>query len=180
VQGYAYARKPSLNCCVSKPTNHRRDNDQAIASTTPSKDKMSRLMIKSFFPVNLAKAESYWLGDYLLNGLLFPPHVFELCPEVVVTFYGSSPVRQPALAVSATLGMIVGLKGGYDLWKLVEVSRMTASKAEFTKRRLRPRPTTRLWALAFAAFGIMNMSAIPLHCLLPAPKTTYPKEVRYA
>jgi hypothetical protein len=135
---------------------------------------MSRLMIQAFFPVNLAKAESHWLGDLLLNELFFPPHVAQLCPEVVITFYGMA-VRQPALAASATLGMVVGLKGGYDLWKLMEVSRVTASKSEATKR---PRPSTILWALAFAAFGTMNMSALPLHCLFPAPETTYPKEVR--
>jgi hypothetical protein len=130
-------------------------------------------MIQAFFPVNLAKAESYQLGDFLLNDLLFPPHVAELCPEVVVIFHGMT-LRQPALAASATLGMIVGLKGGYDLWKLAKAS----SKAQNTLHRFRPCPSTRMWALAFATFGTMNLSALPLHCILPAPEMTYPKEVR--
>jgi hypothetical protein len=73
---------------------------------------MSRLMIQTFFPVNLEKAQSYWLGNFLLNEVLFPPHVAELCPEVVVTIFGRS-VRQPVLAASATLGMIVEVDGRF-------------------------------------------------------------------
>lgn len=141
---------------------------------------MSRLMIESFFPVNLAQAESYWLGDFLLNKVLFPPHVAELCPEVVVLTFQGVAVRQPALAVSASLGVLVGLKGGYNLWKLTEKIKRRALKTEekeHLNRRQQQLPSTRLWALAFVAFGLMNVSALPLHCLLSAPETTYPKEV---
>lgn len=150
---------------VAKETNH---------------PTMSRLMIESFFPVNLAQAESYWLGDFLLNKVLFPPYVAELCPEVVLVLTGVA-VRQPALAVSASLGVLVGLKGGYNLWKLTEKIKRRAllktEEKELPNRRRRQLPSTRLWALAFVAFGLMNVSALPLHCLLSAPETTYPKEV---
>lgn len=129
-------------------------------------------MIQTFFPVNLEKAESYWLGNFLLNDILFPPSIAKLCPEVVVTIADGIAVRQPALAVSATLGVLVGFKGGYDLWRLAKELGQDDIKDHLNRRQ-----PIELWALAFTAFGMMNVSALPLHCLLAAPETTYPQEV---
>ncbi|KAG7368262.1 hypothetical protein IV203_031005 [Nitzschia inconspicua] len=141
---------------------------------------MSRLMVQAFFPVNLAAAESYWLGDFLLNEVLFPPYIADLCPEVlVVVGVNGVAIRQPALAASATFGALVGLKGGYDLWKITKnCNEKTVEAPSKTKSRLQIRvtPSSHSWHLAFVAFGLMNVSALPLHCLLPAPKTSYPNE----
>lgn len=132
-------------------------------------------MIETFFPVNLAKAESYWLGEYLLNETFFPPSVAEQCPEVVVNMAGYN-IRQPILAVNAILGTFVGLKGGFELWGMVDT---TEENKAIGKRHQRIWPaTTRVWSAAFVCFGVMNLSALPLHCFLPAPQTTYPDEVR--
>jgi hypothetical protein len=125
-------------------------------------------MIQAFFPANFALAESNWLGNYLLNELLFPSFVSEICPEVVIEIHGVS-IRQPVLAMSALVGLAIGIACGLrlctKLWTLNETKR---------PRRL---PRHLMWTLAFLSFGLMNLSALPLHCFLPAPKTTYPDEV---
>jgi len=87
----------------------------------------------------------------MLDGLpffeqTFPESVADQCPEVVVF----NSIRQPALLMAAILGVAVGFLG-------------------FQRKSSH-------WALGFAAFGIMNLSAIPLHCLLPAVQDTYPSE----
>ncbi|KAG7357598.1 hypothetical protein IV203_002293 [Nitzschia inconspicua] len=136
-------------------------------------------MVQAFFPANLAAAESYWFGDFLLNQVLFPPYIADLCPEVlVVVGVNGVAVRQPALATSATVGALIGLKGGYDLWKITKTYNGKTVEAPKIKSRLQIRvtPSTQSWALAFVAFGLMNVSALPLHCLLPAPKSSYPNE----
>jgi hypothetical protein len=140
-------------------------------------------MIEAFFPVNLAQAESHWLGQFLLQQVFFPPYIAELCPEVVVVTSNGLTVRQPVLAVSALLGVVIGFKGGYDFWRMT-IEKKPPPKVQ-QQQQQQPMlddgsmavPSTRLWALAFVAFGIMNVSALPLHCFLSAPMTTYPKEV---
>jgi len=96
-----------------------------------------------------------------------------------VTLDGGTVVRQPALATSALLGVLVGIKGGYDLLWVAASKRRQQNSPKGQQQQGNDQqgmPATRLWALAFFAFGAMNLSALPLHCFLPAPETTYPQE----
>jgi hypothetical protein len=154
----------------------------------------------------LKQTKIYWVIDRLLNEVVFPDEVAEKCPEVVVRFVSNittmamsdtaAPtviwnVRQPVLAVSAVWGIIIGFVGGYSLWRIAaeqqQQKRNRSSGGKYHKKNKfesnnvgsqLPKSMTRLWALAFGAFGVMNLSALPLHCLMPAPESSYPKEVR--
>ncbi|KAL3941394.1 MAG: hypothetical protein SGARI_000619, partial [Bacillariaceae sp.] len=126
---------------------------------------MSRLMVDAFFPASVGQVEKFWLGRFLLTDLFFPPHVSEICPEVVMEIGEEMAIRQPTLAVSAALGLGIGMYCGLRLWTM----------ANGKESRKPPPSSMRLWALAFLCFGGMNLSALPLHCFLAAPETSsYP------
>ena len=147
-------------------------------------------MIQSFFPTNFQYViEQTRIGNYLIHDVLFPDSISQKCPEVVVEIplfmqpkTHSVNIRQPILTLSATLGLLIGMKCGYNLWTTASISlssnekrlqQKTNDNQNYTLRL----PTTRLWAIAFYAFGLMNLSALLLHCLLKAPTTNYPNEV---
>eukprot|EP00980_Cylindrotheca_fusiformis_P001876 scaffold429_cov114-Cylindrotheca_fusiformis.AAC.3 len=117
---------------------------------------MSKQMITTFFPaVNEAlNSNRIPLGSFFLNDLLFPDATAEACPEItlsVSTQHHDSIIRQPVLCLCAVGGAMVGLVGAYKLALLKSPS------------------LTKLWVVSFFSFGVMNLSAIWLHCLLPAP-----------
>ena len=137
---------------------------------------MSKSVVQNFFPSTLALVvEHSWLLNYVVNGLIFPDEVAEICPEAVVLLSipskmgdnndsGNIALRLPFLSVSALLGAWVGLKGGYELWHRQRSIAITHNATP----SLSP-PSTRLWSFAFWAFGMMNLSAVLLHCFLLAP-----------
>jgi hypothetical protein len=138
---------------------------------------MSKSMIQTFFSANYQyvttnESPLFSIGNYLLNEIIFPDDVATMCPEVVINIY-SYKIRQPILAMNALFGLIIGFKCGYDLWILSSRKKMqqqlqstsSSSSSSFV-----------LWSLAYITFGIMNLSAIPLHCLLDAPTSTYPDQ----
>jgi uncharacterized membrane protein len=134
---------------------------------------MSKSMIQTFFPANyqyVTTNESspfFSVGNYLLNEIIFPDDVATMCPEVVINIY-SYRIRQPILAMNALFGLIIGFKCGYDLWTLSSRKKM--------QQQLQSSSSLLLWSIAYITFGIMNLSAIPLHCLLDAPTSTYPDQ----
>ena len=124
-------------------------------------------MIDTFFPASVQQVEKFWLGRYLLTEVFFPPHGSEVCPEVVVDVgvdETTLSIRQPTLAISAIFGLGIGMYGGLRLWKMGKGEKVMEQQAT----------SLRFWALSFLCFGVMNLSALPLHCFIPAPKTSYP------
>jgi len=114
------------------------------------------------------------IGRYILNDLLFPDHVAEQCPEaeIVINLYtcmgddvdGISDVRirirQPCLALCAAFGWWIGYRAVVDL---------SSSLSSFPPQTPKRRREVILWMVAFGAFGLMNVSALPLHCFLDGP-----------
>ena len=118
------------------------------------------------------------VGRYILNDLLFPDHVAKQCPEsdiVIIDLYKCTGddddddvcdvvsnvrirIRQPCLAICAAFGVWVGYRAVVDLSSSIPHQTST-----------RPRREMILWMVAFGAFGLMNVSALPLHCLLDGP-----------
>lgn len=140
---------------------------------------MSKAMVASFFPSAVAQVESIWLGRMVLHTLIFPDDVAAACPEVVMNFFnGSVSIRQPILSVCAAGGVWIGFRGAVDLYNY----RYQQKRQQQQQRQRQPQRNKRneqiLWVVAFAAFGIMNLSALFLHCFLPAPTTTttYPHQ----
>jgi len=101
---------------------------------------MSQAFIKSFFP-----AVTTLIPETILQYLL-PDDVALLCPESVIIINNETVViRNPALAVAAIVGLLVGFAGA---------------------RRYK-----HLWSAAFGCFGLMNAVAVPLHCWVVVPAT---------
>ena len=159
---------------------------------------MSKLMIQTFFPqsygwITSSSGSSIFsrthifsdvvnncndIGRYIFNDLLFPDHIAEQCPEadiVIIDLYklmgtddddGDGDVvsnvririRQPCLAVCAAFGVWVGYRAVVDL---------SSTFPHHTS--MRQRREIILWMVAFGAFGLMNVSALPLHCFLDGP-----------
>lgn len=109
---------------------------------------MSQSFFDSFFPEisELVQVSKYtrWLYHEA-----FPAEAAELCPES--TIGGDLLIRNPILGVHAFCGVIVGIYGAFLL------SNHSA-----------------LWSIAFGSFAIMNIAAIPLHCLHSS--TIHPEE----
>jgi hypothetical protein len=132
---------------------------------------MSKRTIEGFFPGFLQyiiRPIPVVRGVY--EDVLFPDSVAELCPEVVLQFqfrYENDDVvvmmvRQPALAISATLGCIIGVYGG----SIVLLRAKNQNKQSF------------LLSLSLLSFGLMNFAGLFLHCLFSNPgssTTTYPE-----
>jgi hypothetical protein len=119
---------------------------------------MSKRMLETFFPAVTDSLGKSWLGHYVHHVLLFPDAVAEACPEysvgIDITTTSTIVIRSPVLLLATLWGMWIGGNGF---------------------RNLRG-----LWAHAFLAFGMMNLSAMFLHCLWPSVSTnetyatTYP------
>jgi hypothetical protein len=119
---------------------------------------MSKRMLETFFPAVTDSLGKSWLGTYVYHDLLFPDAVAEACPEysvgIDITTTTTIVIRSPVLLLATLWGMWIGGNG-------------------FRNRR-------GLWAHAFLAFGMMNLSAMFLHCLWPSVSmnetyaTTYP------
>lgn len=115
-------------------------------------------MIEAFFPAAVRRLEDNLIGA-LVWPWLYPDQVAQLCPEVSISIPvgddNNSMLRQPVLAVTAVVGMLIGLVGSIPLYQ---------------------QQTKPYWALAFLAFGLMNMVGLQLHCLLEAPiNSDYPQ-----
>lgn len=112
-------------------------------------------MISTFFPAfsEALNTNRIPFGSFYLNDLLFPDASAEACPEITLSLSvqdNHHVIRQPFLCLSAVCGIVIG---GIGAWKLL-ASRSSVSK---------------LWIVSFLAFGVMNLSAVWLHCLWPAP-----------
>ena len=114
---------------------------------------MSKQLIEAFFPATARLLEDNFMGALLLDRL-YPDEAAQLCPEVSISIGEDAMLRQPVLAVSAVVGMLIGLVGSIPLYQQ------------------QPKP---YWALAFLTFGLMNMAGLLLHCILEAPDPDYPQ-----
>lgn len=102
---------------------------------------MSQAFVESFFPATIEIIKNHTYAHNVYDAL-FPEDVAALCTEVVV--FGS--LRNPTLSIHALIGMIIGLHGCFNL-------------------RASSRKSSMVWNMAFGFFALMNMAAIPLHCL---------------
>jgi hypothetical protein len=115
---------------------------------------MSKVFVHSFFP-----AFSSLLDTYLpaVSQLLLPDDVAELCPEptvhVTVPLLSSIVVvRNPVLAVAAIVGIRIGFGGARRYYHGHDDATSTSPSI--------------LWSMAYLCFGLMNVAALPLHCLV--------------
>ena len=116
---------------------------------------MSKRMVDAFFPasVKVINGGSFTRLSFLYNDVVFPEAIAEECPEYIITLEQQIRIRQPCLLLAAFWGTWIGLVGFQRLYR----------------RRDNP-----YWALALLTFGLMNISAIWVHCLWAAPQTDYP------
>jgi hypothetical protein len=123
---------------------------------------MSRQLVESFFPA-LTGLQRPLLVPRVLSKLL-PEDVANRCPEIIVSILagsgGSFPLRRPCLAVSAILGIQIGLGGSLQLW--------LTRRNKKTRNSNGDESSVVLWSLAFLFFGMMNVAGLLVHCLLPA------------
>jgi hypothetical protein len=115
---------------------------------------MSKQMITTFFPAftEALNTNRIPLGSFYLNDLLFPDATAQACREITLSLSVQNhdhKIRQPVLCLTAIGGVMVGLIGALQL----------SSRSS----------NSHIWVVSFLAFGIMNLSAIWLHCLLPSP-----------
>ena len=111
---------------------------------------MSASFASDFFPdlTRLLHTAGLWQ-------LLFPDAVQQRCPTAIKqillppTFGGTLEIRWPVLVLLALCGATVGLLGAAAL-------------------RRRQQHTPSGWTSSFLFFGLMNISAVFCHCLLPA------------
>jgi len=146
---------------------------------------MSRATILAFFPacIDWLRDDQRVVSKDLVDQYLFPVSIAEQCPEVTVgvDFSSSSSwittmllgkntpqqivvVRQPILLLFALLGILIGLWG---LWEF--------GVCQLAKQRNARISSYGYLAIAFGAFGMMNASAVLVHCWWEAPFFTYPE-----
>jgi hypothetical protein len=113
---------------------------------------MSKRMADAFFPASLKVINGNTNLSFIYHIVIFPEATAEECPEYVVTVDERIQIRQPCLLLSAFWGVWIGLVGYQRL-----------------NRGHNP-----YWALALLTFGFMNISAIWVHCIWPAPVPDYP------
>ncbi|CAJ1963536.1 unnamed protein product [Cylindrotheca closterium] len=144
---------------------------------------MSKQTIEKFFPA-FTKFLTTQVpnGSLVFHDILFPDATAETCPEITIStpqvvpsFFLSGEVneighaiiiiRQPMLLLAAIGGIVVGFYGA------IQLSSSSSSSTSISKNNY-------TWVVSYAAFGIMNISAIWIHCLLeaPAPGRSYPEE----
>jgi hypothetical protein len=107
---------------------------------------MSKQFVESFFPNIFARLRR---TTPTIIDFFFPDDVAQLCPEVAVDVHGYFTIHNPVLAVGAVVGILIGLGGAWRLGPTMHVS----------------------WTIAFLCFGLMNATALPLHCFLPDDDT---------
>lgn len=115
---------------------------------------MSRAQLETFFPTLASQLRAVLPGIY---DHLLPDDVAESCTEPSLVFFDRFAVRRPFLAIAASAGAIIGLRGA----KLFAATKPAKGKRLVGGWNLAP------WSLAFGAFGCMNVSALLYHCLLP-------------
>jgi hypothetical protein len=118
---------------------------------------MSKRTIEGFFPGFLQYIiQPLLVARTVYEDFLFPESVAQLCPEAVIQILLHHDVtvviRQPALAISAILGGIIGIYGSIVL---------------LAKKNKQGRPL--LLSLSLLSFGLMNISGLFLHCLFSNP-----------
>jgi hypothetical protein len=142
---------------------------------------MSKAFVQSFFPAFTSLVDAYVPA---VSQLLLPDDVAELCPEptVHVTFAVlhllrelfpltasyivnsnnsmTAVVRNPVLALASIVGIAIGFGGArrYYHWHHYDYDAYTSNSI--------------LWSVAYACFGLMNVVALPLHCLVEVDSTT--------
>jgi hypothetical protein len=115
---------------------------------------MSKRMVDTFFPACLDRINGNRFLSFLYHDVVMPEAVAEQCPEYIWKVQELAwNIRQPALLLAAMWGITIGMAG---FWQL--------------------RSTKFLWSLALLTFGFMNVSAVFVHCLWPAPSTDYPTD----
>lgn len=127
---------------------------------------MSRKLIESFFPA-VTGLQRPTIIPHLLSELL-PQEVAVFCPTPLFSFsiHGFGEpfiIWRPALAVSAILGIAVGLGGSVRILSL-----MTNRSNKRVPGVMDTNDSLILWSVAFLFFGMMNISGLCLHCLVPA------------
>ena len=131
-------------------------------------------MVLTFFPSFIDDVSQTRLGGWLLDTLLFPTSAAEQCPEAIFEWDESINIRQPYLAISAALGILVGVAGA-----IVFGSRAAADNGKMettTKKTLAyPNECNIYLDIAYVTFGAMNICGLLIHCLWDAPNPTYPK-----
>lgn len=125
---------------------------------------MSRRMADTFFPAAIEGLRQNPIGRYIYDECILPASIDIKCPafELDETFLGMEVFRirrQPCLLVAALIGMYIGL-----------------SRAAYWHRNQHLSSSSNVWALAFGAFGLMNLSATFAHSLSAAPATNYPTD----
>lgn len=120
---------------------------------------MSKETIEKFFPA-FVKFLTIQVpnGNWVFHDLLFPDATAEACPEISIHLPSMNyhadgiTMRQPILFLSAIGGIVIGFYGAVRL-----------------------RSVSYKWVVSYAAFGMMNIVAIWIHCLLEAPDGLYPE-----
>lgn len=129
---------------------------------------MSKQMLCSFFPGHCSHIFEPFLPRLL--ALLYPEDVVTACPEQSIDIIiGDSTIRRPFLSVFAILGITIGFGGAYRLQRYWNISvsctiETLTSSVENAKKESACRF---YWTMAFVSFGLMNLSGLFLHCLLP-------------
>ena len=148
-------------------------------------------MIQWFFPSllsNVLMNEYNVVGKYLLDRLV-PLESMENCPEITTEIVAASvtsgvvTIRQPNLVVASSLGILIGLIGcRLLLFRYYAFYGHRSRQQQHKRQVLFPNPnqpvagskrsrlhTLKWWSMGFLFFGLMNISALLLHCLLPSP-----------
>jgi len=109
-------------------------------------------MLLNFFPAVMESIHASNVGSFVFDELFFPDATAEACPEVSIPLLH---LRSPCLLIHALWGIYIGFRGSL----------------QFLAHDY-PR-----WSAAFVAFGLMNVSAVCLHCLWPplSEYETYPQ-----
>ncbi|KAL3942842.1 MAG: hypothetical protein SGBAC_003041 [Bacillariaceae sp.] len=132
---------------------------------------MSKQTIENFFPAFTKFVTTQVpYGSWVFHDILFPDATAKACPTIAISIKqlpllssllssnesedAVTTIRQPMLLLAAIGGIIIGFYGA-----------------------IRLRSVSYKWVVSYAAFGIMNISAIWIHCLLESPgEELYPEK----
>jgi len=136
---------------------------------------MSKQFLERFFPAisTIVKSNHHLEACY---DFFFPDDVALLCPERTVSLKliflpESSTIRNPILLLAAILGIVIGMFG---YWYFGYYSSKTKSDERKEEEEI-------IWmelcnttiSKSFYYFGMMNVTAVWLHCILPPPSASY-------
>ena len=110
-------------------------------------------MADTFFPACLESINQDRLLAFAYHQVIFPESVAKECPEFIWNVQKDWEIRQPCLLLAGLWGIWIGYQGFRKFYSSL---------------------TQRTWAIALLTFGIMNVTAVPLHCLWKAPAIDYP------